>query len=121
MTAEADLAGKKVLVLEDDYFLASDASAALRSAGAEVVGPFPKERAALAAIEADDIHAAVVDINLGHGPSFQTAEALRAADVPFVFLTGYDQGMIPEDLCTVQRFEKPVDLKQVIRAIAQLA
>jgi hypothetical protein len=39
MTNEADLRGHRILVVEDDYYLATDAARALRGAGAEVIGP----------------------------------------------------------------------------------
>ncbi len=37
------------------------------------------------------------------------AKALNAAKVPFVFLTGYDQAVIPEAFATVQRLQKPLE------------
>lgn len=120
MSAKADLSGKRVLVVEDDYFLAVDAQRALQSVGAEVVGPFPHEADAMTAIEADGLRAALVDINLGEGPAFNTAKALRAAGVPFIFLTGYDQGVIPAEFADVPRFEKPVELSKVIHAVAEM-
>jgi PAS domain S-box-containing protein len=43
MTGAPDLTGKIVLVVEDDYYVASDTAAALRGAGAEVLGPCPTE------------------------------------------------------------------------------
>src|SRR5262249_3956616 len=121
MSGTADLAGKRILVLEDDYFLAIDAERALQNAGADVVGPFPTEAAALAATASQDLPAALVDINLGAGASFATAEALRAKGVPFIFLTGYDQAIVPPAFADVPRFEKPADLRRVVTAIHALA
>jgi DNA-binding response OmpR family regulator len=117
MAAAVDLTGRRVLVLEDDYYLSSDAREALTSAGAEVVGPFAREAAALSALEADGINAAIVDINLGSGPSFATARALQKHGVPFLFLTGYDQSTIPDEFASIHRIEKPADIQDVIRAI----
>lgn len=47
MTDAPDLTTRKVLVVEDDYFIASDMAAALRGAGAEVLGPCPNQEAML--------------------------------------------------------------------------
>lgn len=120
MTAEADLSGYRVMVVEDEYYLASDQARALRGAGAEVVGPCPTDAAARSELEAQPPDAAVVDINLGAGPSFKLAEALKDRGVPFVFVTGYDQEAIPAEFEHVERLEKPVQLRQVVNAVARL-
>lgn len=119
MSAEATLAQKRILLVENDFYLATDAARALRNAGAEIVGPFSREALALAAIDRR-LDAAVVDINLGAGPSFATAAALRKASVPFLFLTGYDHNTIPAEFADIPRFEKPAELCDIVRAVAVL-
>ena len=116
----AILAGRRVLVVEDDFYLASDAARALRAAGAEVVGPLPRSAPALEALARNGIHAAVVDINLGDGPSFELADALKRHGVPFVFVTGYDEVLIPERLADVTTLLKPADMRAVVQAVAAL-
>lgn len=118
MTNEPDLGGHPVLVVEDDYYLATDAARALRSAGADVIGPCPTEAAARAELAARRPAAAMVDINLGPGPSFRLADTLQDQGVPFVFVTGYDQEVIPRRFDGVQRLEKPVQYGQLIRMIS---
>lgn len=44
------------------------------------------------------IDAALIDINLGHSHTFDFARELQARAIPFAFLTGYDAGMLPDDL-----------------------
>lgn len=73
MGGEQLLAGQRILVVEDDYLLALDAQTALESAGATVVGPFAKEAPAASTIREGNLSAALTDINLGKGPSFETA------------------------------------------------
>lgn len=114
------LAGCTVLVLEDEYYLADDAAAALTEAGAAVVGPFAQAASAVAAIRRQPPAAAVIDINLGLGPSFEAASTLRDAGVPFVFLTGYDEDTIPAEFHDIPRLEKPVDVRLVVMAVAAL-
>ena len=46
---EASLEGRRVLVVEDEFFLADDLVRALKRHGAEVVGPVPSLDRALAA------------------------------------------------------------------------
>jgi len=83
VTKDKPLAGKRILVLEDDFYLADDEKALLVEAGAEVVGPFgsASQPGALAAIQRLD--GAVVDINLGRGPDFSFATQAARAWRPF--------------------------------------
>ena len=120
MTGEADLSGQHVLVVEDDYYLASDTARALRGAGAGVLGPCPTEAAARDELEERRPDAAVIDINLGSGPSFTLAEILMSRGIPFLFMTGYDIDVIPAAFETVERLQKPVELRQIVAAVARL-
>ena len=120
MASEPSLAGQTVLVLEDDFFLAEDAASSLRSAGAEVIGPYAKAADAIEALKRGPATAAVIDVNLGAGPSFDVAHALRNAGTPFVFMTGYDRGVVPEQFAAVSRLQKPIEPRNLVRAVAAL-
>ena len=120
MTGEGELEGAVILIVEDEYYIAADTARALQSAGADVVGPFRTEKAARSAIDEQRPDAVVVDINLGTGPSFELAAVLRDRGIPFVFVTGYDQLVIPEAFSDVERLEKPVQLRRVVGAVSAL-
>ncbi|WP_298089726.1 PAS domain S-box protein [uncultured Sphingomonas sp.] len=121
MIGAPDLTGRSVLVAEDDYYMASDTAAALRCAGATVLGPCPSEDATLDLLETVTPTHAVLDLNLGGGgPRFAIAETLRARGVPFIFLTGYDPDAVPFDLADVVRLQKPVSLRTIVDAVEQL-
>ena len=120
MAGEADLSGCEVLVVEDDFFLANDTERALKRAGAAVLGPVGQAERALALLESHEPNCALVDINLGHGVQFRVAEALQDRGVPFVFVTGYDNVMIPARFESVERIRKPTDFRQIVRAAARL-
>lgn len=115
-----NLSGHRILILEDSYYLASDLARALRAAEATVMGPFPSEETALAALAAETPTCAILDINLGAGPSFAVAEALAASGVSFLFVTGHGDAVIPPAFAGVERFWKPVDLRAVIGWVATL-
>ncbi|MBE9607062.1 PAS domain-containing protein [Acetobacteraceae bacterium H6797] len=121
MTKEADLAGIKVLVLEDDYYLATDTARALGGAGATLLGPCPTEEAAMELLRRGAPSAAVLDINIGEGPAFRVARLLRAANVPLLFVTGYDPENVPDDLQPVPRLHKPAALADIVAHVAKLA
>ena len=120
MTGEADLSGQRVLVVEDDFYLATDAARALEGAGAEVIGPCPDEESARAEIEEQRPDAVLLDINLGAGPSFKLAATLKDKGIPFVFTTGYDPEAIPAEFDKIGRLQKPMQLRQIVGAIARL-
>lgn len=120
MTGEADLSGRCILVVEDDYYLATDTARALQGAGAQVLGPVSTEADARDALEEQRPDAVVVDINFGSGPSFKFAEYLKDSGIPFVFTTGYDPEVIPAEFERIERLQKPVQLRQIIGAVSKL-
>lgn len=119
MPGETPIQGKRILLLEDDYYLASDASAILKDAGAEIVGPFGRAEDALDALENGGVDAGVIDINLGTGPEFGVAEALRARGIRFIFATGYGEGVVPPSLGEVRRLEKPFKPSELLSALSR--
>jgi len=107
MSGEADLSGCRVLVVEDDFYLATDAARALSVAGAEVLGPCATEADAREELAQARPDAVLLDINLGSGPTFELAEKLKDENIPFVFVTGYDQDVIPSEFAEVQGLRSP--------------
>ena len=105
------LSGRRVLVVEDEYFLAEDIVQILKEMGARIIGPVGELEEATNLVNADAaIDAAVVDVNLRNELAFPLARILRARKVPFVFTTGYDCGSIEQEFQDVQLWEKPLDL-----------
>jgi DNA-binding response OmpR family regulator len=115
--SDQPLRGLRVLVVEDDYFLAIELCSALRAAGAEVLGPARDVATGLAALDGTHIDCGVLDINLRGRMGFQIATELHARGIPTIFTTGYDASMIPPEHASVVRLEKPVDLRALCRAI----
>lgn len=120
MTGEANLSGHRILVVEDDYYLATDTARALQGAGAEVLSPCATEQAARDEIADQRPAGAVVDVNLGQGASFSLARTLKDLGIPFVFVTGYDQQIIPAEFEGVTRLVKPVELRHIVGAIGEI-
>jgi FixJ family two-component response regulator len=44
---------------------------------------------------------------------------LQQLGVPFVFVTGYDRALIPPELGSAQRLEKPIRDRDLIAAVAR--
>lgn len=112
------LCGRRILVVEDEYFLADELSRGLSDAGAEVLGPIATLEGALALLKGPaPPDAAILDVNLGGDQVYPVADALRALDVPFLFTTGYDPATIPSRYASARRLEKPAANAAVLREL----
>src|SRR5215469_18504717 len=58
------LTGRRILVVEDEYFLAEDVAFALRRLGAEIVGPVGNLAEAAEAVATNAIDGAALDVNV---------------------------------------------------------
>jgi DNA-binding NtrC family response regulator len=115
------LAGRRLLVIEDEYFIADDIAHTLASFGAEVIGPLPDLADAERILKRGDaIDAALLDINLRNEMVFPLARLLRSRNVPFVFTTGYDKTSVVPEFQDVQVWEKPMDMPRLARALAEM-
>lgn len=103
----------RVLIVEDEYFLADDLAEALRARGAQVVGPIADLAEALSQVRRDGFDFAVIDINLRNEKAFPIADELTRRGIPFGFATGYDLDVIPERYRKLRRWEKPYDLQNI--------
>lgn len=114
------LAGCRIVILEDDYYQAHDSKNTLEEAGATVI----KVTATVPDIDAlgadGPIDAVLIDINLGRSLSFDFARELSRKGIPFLFLTGYDAGMLPEDLARSAYISKPADPARIVAGLASL-
>lgn len=117
-TVPAALAKRRILLVEDDYFIVSDLARSFEAGGAEVVGPAATVADGLTLLaETRDLDAAVLDINLQGEMVFPLADALAARGIPFVFATGYDREMVPPRYADVAHCEKPVEPGAIARAL----
>lgn len=120
-TSRKLLAGRRVLVVEDEYFLADDIAHALTAAGAQIIGPLDDVDEAEALLQrGESVDAAVLDVNIRSKMIFSLAHALRARRVPFVFATGYDRISLDMDFRDVPVWEKPLNLPHLARSLARM-
>jgi CheY-like chemotaxis protein len=115
------LRGRRILVVEDEYFLADDLQFHLTSLGAEIIGPVGHLDQAAEVLKAGaTIDGALLDINIRSEMIFPLARMLRSRNVPFVFTTGYDKQSLGPEFGDVQVWEKPLDIPRVARSLIAL-
>ncbi len=115
-----ELQGLRILIVEDNFLVAESLRELLRGRGCDVVGPAPRVELALILVADSELDGAVLDINLGDADCFPVAAALQAREVPFVFLTGYDdQTLIPAEYRQAPCLSKPVDEGRLVATARQ--
>ena len=112
----AFLAGKRCLVLEDEFLIALDIRQTLESAGAAVTcfGDAAETLRALQSGARFDL--AVLDLKLSGSDSTGVAALLSERATPFVFLTG----MRPDDVRSFRHapvVEKPYQVEALMAAL----
>ncbi|MGI8842038.1 MAG: hypothetical protein ACR2F8_14860 [Caulobacteraceae bacterium] len=78
----------RVLVADDEPFIALDLALAVEDAGGEVVGPAASVKEALALLAATPVVGAILDVTLSDADVTAVAEHLIAHDVPLILQTG---------------------------------
>ncbi len=113
------LAGLRILVVEDTLLVADIIADQLESWGCTVVGPAGRVQQALDLASDDALDGAVLDVKLAGEVSFPIADALRARQVPFIFLTGYDDlAIFPPEHRSAPRLAKPFSHHALFQILA---
>lgn len=114
----AVLRGKRVLVVEDEPFIALALEEMVVELGCTLAGSVAQIADALVLIEAGSVDAAVLDVNLGLEKVDPVADALAALGCPFVFTTGYGRVGVPSAHSDRAVVEKPFSRDDVAAALA---
>lgn len=119
--AEGPLAGKRGLVLDDEFLIALDLEELLRAAGAEVMSVTHTDKAVEALRDNGPWHFGALDRHLGDTTSASVASAFAERNIPFVFLTGSRSPRGSEEpKPAVPVIEKPYDPDALVEAIREL-
>lgn len=107
------IAGRRILVVEDEMLLAIEVVDELEGVGAIPVGPIPTVAEALTIIEQSSIDAAMLNVQLRGELSFPIAAALAARNIPFVFVTA-NEDLVREHFPDVMAHPKPYELAALV-------
>jgi len=109
---------KRVLLVEDDSLVAMLVEDMLDELGFTLHDNPQSVGAALSAVAKGGFDLAVLDVNLAGQAVFPVAEALDAAQIPFIFASGYGRGGVPEAWAQRPVAAKPFRLDDLETALA---
>jgi DNA-binding response OmpR family regulator len=114
----ASLEGVRVLLVEDEYLVASLIEEILETAGCIVTGPIPRLAQAVDAADRERCDAAVLDVNLAGERIYPVADILSRRNIPFVFVTGY--GVLPGEYANRPRLCKPFKMADLLDTLSDI-
>lgn len=116
-----DQTAARVLVVEDEIFIAMEIERALTSGGFEVLGPVGSIEDALQLLHREQPDAAVLDFTLRDGKVTPVAVVLRSQGVPFVLASAEGRELTESGFFQgVTNLGKPTDMLRMIGEIRRL-
>jgi two-component SAPR family response regulator len=94
---QLSLVNKRVMVVEDEYLVSMLIEDTLADNRCSIVGPYATLSEALAAAKVQDVDIALLDVNLRGEKVYPVADLLSERGIPFILLSGYGKGAIPND------------------------
>lgn len=111
------LAGRCILLVEDESVVAFLIEDMLRELGAVDINHAPSVARALALLESTLPYVAVLDINLGYELVYPVATYLDARSIPFIFASGYGKGGVASEWLGHTVLQKPFDTQMLGAAL----
>lgn len=108
----------RVLIVEDEYFIAMELAESLRSNGAEaaeIVGDLEGAMDAISRLQ--ELHGAVLDLQLRRDHAWSVAVALQARGIPFVIATGYGRESVPDVWRHIPIWQKPFEADTLVKSL----
>jgi DNA-binding NtrC family response regulator len=104
------LAGRRILIAEDESLIALELETALRDFGCEIVGPVARVEDVLRQVEAHDPDGALLDVNLRGQQIFVVLPHLVRRGLRLIITSGYDDAtLFPTEFRDLPRIAKPFD------------
>lgn len=114
------VAGRRILVVEDEGLVAMLIEDTLADLGCVVVGPTGRLDTALQLADDETLDAAILDVTVRGGKIYPVAERLLARGIPFVLASGYGDWALPETLRDQPRLTKPFTTAELERQVRML-
>ena len=114
--SKSPLTGQRILVAEDESFIALELERMLESFGCEVVGPVSSVREVLEQAVKGGCDGALLDVNLRGQQIFEILPKLENLGLRLIITSGYnDVTLFPEAFRRMPRIAKPFDERELRR------
>ena len=111
----------RILIAEDESFIAFELAAMLERLGCAVIGPVSRIDEVLQHATDGRCDGALLDVNLRGRLIFEIMPELQALGLPLIITSGYqDITFFPVNLRTLPRVGKPVDESELRRVCEQV-
>jgi CheY-like chemotaxis protein len=116
------LQGTRILVIEDEFLIATVVEGILRQAGAGDVVIAVNMQEARKALAERTLDLAMIDIQLDEGSDsgLSLGKLAMARNIPFIFLTGYSRVVLPEGFTAVPVLTKPYIPRTLVEALSEV-
>ena len=111
------LQGLRILIVEDNPYIAIALEEMLSEQGLVIVGVAGALDDALLLAASASLDIALLDVNIGDRRIDPVAEALVARGKPFVFTTGYGRAGLPEAFLDRPVVEKPFSMEEILASL----
>ena len=117
--ARSLLAGKKVLIVEDNYLIAEELRHLVQRAQGLVARTVSSAAQALQALADEQFDGVLLDVQLQDGSSIEVAKTLEQRGIPFVVVTGYGRDWLDPPLRTAPYLAKPYRASRLMALAAR--
>lgn len=118
--SDSAMAIPRVLVVEDEYLIRMLLEDMLVDVGYTIAAAVGSIAEARQHAISDTFDVAILDVNLDGEDVFPVAEILAKRGLPFVFVTGYGEGSLPDSYRGRPALQKPFHAEQLKATLAGL-
>jgi DNA-binding response OmpR family regulator len=109
----------RILILEDDPWIATDLQVLLEAEGHEIVDALGSLVEAYKHLD-DDFDCALLDVDVIGGKSFGLAHALIEREIPFAFVSASSPADLPKSLRQAAFVAKPFEERTLLDSVEHL-
>ncbi len=112
--------GRRVLVVEDEFLIRMLLEDMLTDLGYDLAGVAGRVDEATELVKTLDFDLAILDVNLDGHDVYPVADLITKRGLPFMFVTGYGGRGLPEAYRNRPTLQKPFQLDELNKTLAQL-